>query len=146
AFGRPGSTRAEIEDAAGQVGADLFISSLPDGYETDVGERGNRLSLGQRQLVALARALLSEPQILVLDEATSSVDVQTERRIEAGISSVLAGRTAFVIAHRLSTIRDADVIAVMEDGDLTEVGTHDELIARRGRYASLYGVWAQPAA
>ena len=116
-------------------------SALEDGYDTELGERGFRLSLGQRQLVAFARALLADPRILILDEATSSVDIATERRIEHALRRLLHGRTAFVIAHRLSTVRGADLIVVLEHGLVVEQGTHDELIARGGRYAELYGSW-----
>ncbi len=145
AFGRPGAAREEIERAARAVGAHGFVSELPEGYDTQLGERGTRLSLGQRQLVAFARALLADPRILVLDEATSSVDIGTERRIERALRELLAGRTAYVIAHRLSTIRDADLIVVLEHGRVVEQGTHDELLARRGLYPSLYGDWADVA-
>ena len=131
--------------AAKAVGANEFVLALEDGYETDLQERGTRLSLGQRQLVAFARALLADPRILILDEATSSVDIGTERRIESALRTLLADRTAFVIAHRLSTIRDADLIVVLEHGQVVEQGTHDELMARRGLYTSLYGDWAEVA-
>jgi ABC-type multidrug transport system fused ATPase/permease subunit len=146
AFGRPEAGREEIVAAARAVGADEFVDRLENGYETQLGERGSRLSLGQRQLVAFARALLADPRILILDEATSSVDIGTERKIEAALRRLLHGRTAFIIAHRLSTIRDADLIVVLEHGKVVEQGTHDELIARRGLYLSLYGDWAASAA
>ncbi len=146
AFARPDATREEIEAAAEAVGADRFIAELEDGYETQLGERGTRLSLGQRQLIAFARALLADPRILILDEATSSVDIGTERQIELALRKLLAGRTAFVIAHRLSTIRDADLIVVLEHGRVVEQGTHQALIARRGLYTSLYGDWADEVA
>jgi len=146
AFGRPAASREEIERAARAVGAHAFVEELPEGYDTHLGERGTRLSLGQRQLVAFARALLADPRILILDEATSSVDIGTERRIERALRGLLAGRTAFVIAHRLSTIRDADLIVVLEHGVVVERGTHEELIARRGLYTSLYGDWAADVA
>jgi len=142
AFGRPDARPEEIVRAAQTVGAHEFILRLEDGYETQLGERGSRLSLGQRQLVAFARALLSDPRILILDEATSSVDIGTERTIERALRTLLSDRTSFVIAHRLSTIRDADLIVVLEHGKVIEQGSHDELLARRGLYTSLYGDWA----
>ena len=142
AFGRPDAKPEDVVRAAQAVGAHDFIMRLEDGYETHLQERGGRLSLGQRQLVALSRALLADPRILILDEATSSVDIGTERRIEQALRLLLAGRTAFIIAHRLSTIRDADLIVVLEHGQIVEQGSHDELMQRRGLYTSLYGDWA----
>jgi ATP-binding cassette subfamily B protein len=146
AFGRRDATREEIVAAVQAVGAHAFVEQLEHGYDTQLGERGARLSLGQRQLVAFARALLADPRVLILDEATSSVDIGTERTIEAALQRLLQGRTAFIIAHRLSTIRDADLIVVLEHGRVVEQGTHDELLARRGLYLSLYGDWAEDAA
>ena len=146
AFGRPGATDAEIHAAAEAVGADEFIRALPDGYDTDVQERGSRLSIGQRQLVAFARALLADPRVLILDEATSSVDIPTEARIEEALQTLLRNRTAFVVAHRLSTIRRADMIVVLEHGEVIEAGTHAELIERQGRYFSLYDDWVEAVA
>jgi ABC-type multidrug transport system fused ATPase/permease subunit len=146
AFGRPGATPEEIEAAARAVGAWDFISALPDGPDTEVGERGVQLSAGQRQLVAFARALIADPRILVLDEATSNVDLHTEGRIEAGLRRLLAGRTAIVIAHRLSTIRQAGRIVVLDQGRIVEQGTHDDLLAAGGAYERLYRDWAEQAA
>jgi ABC-type multidrug transport system fused ATPase/permease subunit len=146
AFGRPDAEPHDVVAAAQTVGAHEFILRLPEGYETQLGERGTRLSLGQRQLVAFARALLADPRILILDEATSSVDIGTERRIERALRRLLADRTAFIIAHRLSTIRDADLIVVLEHGRIIEQGSHAELIARRGLYTALYGDWAAEVA
>ncbi|MFZ9881221.1 MAG: ABC transporter ATP-binding protein [Phycisphaerales bacterium] len=136
-YGRLAATDAEVEAAARRVKAHGFIAALEHGYDTEVGEGGERLSTGQRQLVALARAVLRDPQILVMDEATSSVDTATEQLVQAGVEEVLKGRISFVIAHRLSTIRRADLILVIERGRVAEQGTHRELLARRGRYWEL---------
>jgi ATP-binding cassette subfamily B protein len=146
AFGKPHASDEEVVRAAKTVGAHDFVLELEDGYETNLQERGTRLSSGQRQLVALARALLADPGILILDEATSAVDIGTERTIERALRLLLADRTAFIIAHRLSTIREADLIVVLEHGQIVEQGTHRELLARRGLYTSLYGDWAAQVA
>ena len=145
-FGRVDATPAELERAARAVGAWEFISALPDGLQTPVGERGAQLSAGQRQLLAFARALVADPRIVVLDEATSNVDLHTEGRIEEGMRLLLVGRTAIVIAHRLSTIRQAGRIIVLAGGRIVEQGTHDELLAGNGTYAALYADWAAQAA
>jgi ATP-binding cassette subfamily B protein len=137
-YGRLDATDEEVLEAARLVNADGFIQELEKKYETDVGEGGNRLSTGQKQLVSLARAVLADPQIFVMDEATSSVDTETERLIQGAIETVLEGRISFVIAHRLSTIRSADRILVIEKGRIVEEGNHEELIRLRGHYYGLY--------
>ncbi|WP_189221094.1 ABC transporter ATP-binding protein [Saccharothrix coeruleofusca] len=141
ALGRPSATRAEVEAAAAAVGAHEFIAALPDGYDTDVRKRGGRLSAGQRQMVAFARAFLADPAVLVLDEATSSLDVPTERAVQSALETVLADRTAFIIAHRLSTVLIADRVLVLDGGRVVEDGTPEELIDERGRFAALHTAW-----
>ncbi|MBO4255400.1 ABC transporter ATP-binding protein [Streptomyces griseorubiginosus] len=141
AIGRPDATREEIERAAKAIGAHEFISSLPDGYDTDVRKRGGRISAGQRQLVAFARALLADPAVLILDEATSSLDIPGERAVQRAMLTVLRGRTAVVIAHRLSTVEIADRVLVMEHGRIVEDGTPADLIAGTGRFADLHRAW-----
>ena len=137
-FGRLDATDEEIEAAARMVDADSFIRAFPNGYDTEVGEGGNLLSTGQKQLISFARALIANPSIFVLDEATSSVDTETEQKLQAAIASALKGRTSFIIAHRLSTIRSADWILVIHEGRIQEQGTHRQLLAKRGRYYELY--------
>ncbi|WP_328916257.1 MULTISPECIES: ABC transporter ATP-binding protein [unclassified Streptomyces] len=141
AIGRPDATRAEVEAAAKAIGAHDFIAALPDGYDTDVRKRGGRISAGQRQLVAFARALLADPAVLILDEATSSLDVPGERAVQHAMATVLTGRTAVIIAHRLSTVEIADRVLVMRDGRIVEDGTPAELIADEGHFAGLHQAW-----
>jgi len=134
AYGRHDASDAEVEDAARRANAHEFIERLPEGYETFVGERGVKLSGGQQQRLAIARAILASPQILILDEATSNLDTESEQLIQASMATLLAGRTTFVIAHRLSTVRRANLILLMEDGRIVERGTHEELMRARGLY------------
>ena len=145
-FGRPEATRAEVEAAARAVGADQVIAGLPDGYDTQVGERGALLAAGERQLVAFARAWIADPVLLLLDEATSNLDAASEARITDALHRLRSGRTTIVIAHRLSTIAQADQIAVIEDGRVVEAGSPAELLDRGGRFAGLYGRWVAGAA
>jgi ATP-binding cassette subfamily B protein len=141
-FGRPSATRAEVEDAARAIGAHEFISALPDGYDTDVRKRGGRLSAGQRQLVAFARAFLADPRVLILDEATSSLDLPSERLVQRALRTLLADRTAVIIAHRLSTVEIADRVLVVDDGRVVEEGSPAELVAAAGsRYGALHQAW-----
>ena len=137
-YGRLDSTDEECIAAAKQVYADDFISRMPNGYETEINERGDMLSAGQRQLLSFARTLLSDPKILILDEATSSIDTNTELLVQEGIKQLLRDRTSFVVAHRLSTIKDCDRILYIEDGKIMESGSHDELMAEKGYYYNLY--------
>jgi ATP-binding cassette, subfamily B, bacterial len=145
-FGRPDATRAEAEAAARAIGAEPVIMALPQGYDTEVGERGALLSAGERQLVAFARAWLADPALLILDEATSNLDVATETRVTEAMRRLRQGRTTIVIAHRLSTVIEADQIAMIEDGRVVESGPPDELRAHGGRFADLYDRWLAGAA
>jgi ABC-type multidrug transport system fused ATPase/permease subunit len=146
-FGRPDATDAEVAAAAAAVGADRFIDALPEGYDTDVAKRGGRLSAGQRQLVAFARAFLADPAVLILDEATSSLDIPSERMVQRALETVLSDRTALVIAHRLSTVQVADRVLVLDHGRIVEDGTPAELISRGdGRYAALHRAWVESLA
>jgi len=137
-YGRLAATDEEVEAAARLVNAHQFVERLPEGYDTEITERGANLSQGQRQLIAFARAVLADPRILILDEATSSVDTRTEMLIQRALARLLAGRTSFVIAHRLSTIRNADRVLMLVEGRIVERGTHDELMAARGPYHDMY--------
>jgi ATP-binding cassette, subfamily B, bacterial len=146
ALGRPGATREEIVEVARAVGAHEFVTALPEGYDTDVRKRGARLSGGQRQLVAFARALLADPAVLVLDEATSSLDIPSERAVQAALETVLAGRTALIIAHRLSTVSIADRVLVLDGGVVVEDGAPEDLIGGRGAFADLHTAWRRSLA
>ena len=140
-FARPTASDDEVKRVARIVGVHDFVEGLPDGYDTEVQEGGSALSTGQRQLISFARALLADPRILILDEATSSVDAESERRIERAMEVLFSGRTSIIVAHRLSTVRYADEIVVVDGGRIVERGTHDELVAAGGRYAGLYRDW-----
>jgi ATP-binding cassette subfamily B protein len=137
-YGRLDATDEEVMEAARMADAEPFIRQLPHGYQTDLSERASNLSQGQRQLLSIARAILADPGILILDEATSSVDTRTEARIQKALLRLMEGRTSFVIAHRLSTIRDADQVVVINQGEIAERGTHQSLLARHGFYHHLY--------
>jgi ATP-binding cassette subfamily B protein len=143
ALGKPGATREEIVAASKAVGAHEFIENLPDGYDTDVNKRGGRVSAGQRQLLSFARAFLADPVVLILDEATASLDIPSERLVQVGLQTLLADRTAIIIAHRLSTVAIADRVLVMEHGRIVEDGTPDDLIAGTGRFAQLHAAWRE---
>jgi ABC-type multidrug transport system fused ATPase/permease subunit len=145
-YGRPTATDEDVLDALEAIGARRLLESLGNGLDTQVGERGTRLSEGERQLVSFARALLADPKILILDEATSSIDIYTEHTIQRGMKALLQGRTSIVIAHRLSTIVNADKILVLENGRIAESGKHAELMARKGKYYSLYEIQIRPRA
>jgi ABC-type multidrug transport system fused ATPase/permease subunit len=145
-FGRPDATRSEMEDAARAIGAHDFISSMPNGYDTDVRRRGVRLSSGQRQLVAFARAFLANPRVLILDEATSSLDLPSERLVQRALRTLLAARTAFIIAHRLSTVEIADRVLVIDKGRVVEDGEPGELQRGEGQYGSLHRAWVESLA
>jgi ATP-binding cassette, subfamily B, bacterial len=141
-LGRPDASDADVRTAATMIGAHDFIDALPEGYATSVGKRGGRLSAGQRQLISFARAFLAAPAVLVLDEATSLLDIPSERLVQAALRTVLAGRTAVIIAHRLSTVAIADRVLVLEHGRIAEDGTPAELMASGGGYAALHSSWA----
>jgi ABC-type multidrug transport system fused ATPase/permease subunit len=145
-FGRPGASREEMIEAARAIGAHEFISAMPNGYDTDVRRRGVRLSSGQRQLVAFARAFLADPRVLILDEATSSLDLPSERLVQRALRTLLRGRTAVIIAHRLSTVEIADRVLVVDAGRVIEDGPPSELRAGEGRYGSLHRQWVESLA
>lgn len=138
AYGKPDASREEIIQAAKEAHAHGFISRMPEGYDTRISESGGNLSQGQKQLLCIARAMLCLPQMLILDEATSSIDTRTEIRVQKAFARMMQGRTSFIVAHRLSTIREADVILVMKDGHIVEQGNHEELLKKGGFYAELY--------
>jgi ATP-binding cassette subfamily B protein len=146
AYGRPGAADEEVQAAARATYVDRFVHSLPDGYDTVLDAEGGNISAGEKQLITIARAFLSDPALLILDEATSSVDTRTELLVQQAMSALRKDRTSFVIAHRLSTIRDADVILVMRDGQIVEQGSHEDLLARGGAYAELYAAQFSGAA
>jgi len=141
-FAKEEATLAEIKEAARAANADGFINECPDGYQTVVGEKGIRLSAGQRQRIAIARAILKNPRLLILDEATSSLDNESEKLIQEALERLMKGKTSFVIAHRLSTIHNADKILVLDQGEIVETGTHQELMDRKGLYQYLYNLKA----
>jgi ATP-binding cassette subfamily B multidrug efflux pump len=146
AYGAPGAGREQVEAAGRATHVDHFVRTLPEGYDTVLNEEGSSVSAGERQLITIARAFLAEPAVLILDEATSSVDTRTEVLIQRAMKALRSGRTSFVIAHRLSTIRDADMILVMEAGRIVERGTHDQLLDAQGAYARLYAAQFAQAA
>lgn len=137
-YGNESASHEDVVKAAATANADAFVERLPDGYNTELAESGSNLSQGQRQLLAIARAVLADPKILILDEATSSVDTRTEMHIQEAMIELMKGRTSLIIAHRLSTIKDADMIIVVADGKVAESGSHDELLAKKGFYYDLY--------
>ena len=138
AYGKENATKEEIENVARSANANHFIKTLPKGYDTIINEEGSNISQGQKQLLTIARAMISDPKILILDDATSSIDTRTELNIQKAMDEIMVGRTSFVIAHRLSTIKDADIILVMKDGNVIESGNHKELIEKGGFYSELY--------
>jgi ABC-type multidrug transport system fused ATPase/permease subunit len=145
-LGKPGASRAEIQAAAAAIGAAPFIEALPDGYDSEVGKRGGRLSAGQRQLVSFARAFIAAPAVLVLDEATSLLDIPSERLVQEALHTILAGRTALIIAHRLSTVQIADRVIVIDRGQIIEDGPPAELLTTDGQYSALHVSWQQSLA
>jgi ATP-binding cassette subfamily B protein len=142
-FSKPEATEAEVRAAAARLDCIDIFDSLPRGFSTEVGERGGGLSVGQRQLICFTRAMLSDPRIIILDEATSSIDAITEARLQKALVELLRGRTSFVVAHRLSTIRHAELVLVLDQGKIIERGTHAELLSLKGRYAALYQQFVQ---